>query len=115
MPFEITSTRHTSIGTLRRGQFYALDERDGAVQRVLKPLLESGAAVKVTDAQVKARKAEVESLELPAHVHEDPDTVDEIAELEARLAVAEEEKAELLARAEAAEAALAGNAKASKK
>ena len=114
MHIEIKSTRRTMIGTLRRGTIYKLDERDMRVGKVLKPMLESGAALRLTEEQAAERKADVESLELPAHVHHDPDTVDEIAEMEARLAIADEDRVALeaarddaMARAEKAEADLA--------
>ena len=114
MHFEIKSTRHTAIGTLRRGIIYNLDDRNPTVQRALKPMVESGAAVPLTEEQAVEHKAAVESLELPVHTHHDPDTVDEVAELEARLVVAGEDKAaveierdEAVARADIADKAVA--------
>jgi len=128
MHIEIKSTRRTRIGTLRRGSIRLVDPKNPHVTAAIKPMVESGAAVILTDDEVKAHRGAVESLEVPAHLDaaaspgdvaadmaaalsdaiaraEAAETAlaDEIAEFEGRLAIATDETAAALARAEAAE------------
>jgi chromosome segregation ATPase len=92
MHVKILSTRHTAIGTLRRGVIYNFPEDHRDAHKAIKPMLDAKppAAVRLTSEQVEAETAAVESL---ARIEEplDTDVIDEVAELEARLQIANDD------------------------
>ncbi|SDR19963.1 hypothetical protein [Pseudovibrio sp. Tun.PSC04-5.I4] len=68
MYIKVRSSRHTTLGMLRFGCVYKLDEKDTQVKKVIKPLMEGDHAplTRLTAKQVRAARLEYLDLSGPA-------------------------------------------------
>ena len=110
------STRHTKIGTLRRGIVYGLNEKDQDASKVIANLIKTKAGKELSAADVKKRNSKVESLaKKKAPVKGAADKAMKLAEKAVTAAEGERDKAleqikDLTAKLEAAEQAAPASA-----